>query len=66
MRLFLTAQGTWILSLVQEDPTCHGATKSGLHNYSAYALEPGWAPHALNPVLANKRDHHNEKPAHHS
>ena len=26
----LPMQGTWVLSLVQEDPTCHGATKPGV------------------------------------
>ena len=25
-----------------------------------------WSPHALEPVLCNKRSHHNEKPAHHN
>ena len=32
--------GTRVRALVQEDPTCHGATKPVLHNYSACALEP--------------------------
>ena len=43
-------QGTWVLSLVWEDPTCRGASKPVRHNYWAYALEPAshnyWA-HAL-------------------
>ena len=53
---------------VYKQPVCH--------NYWACALEPrnhSWAlllqllkPHALEPVLSNKRSHSNEKPAHHS
>ena len=38
-----------------------------LGNYWACDLEPGsykyWIPSALEPVLHNKRSHHNEKPA---
>ena len=49
-------QGTWVQSLVLEDPTRHGATKPMHHNY--------WSPRALEPVLHNKRSHFNEKPAH--
>ena len=33
-------QGTWVWSLVQEDSTCHGATKHMCHNYWACAVEP--------------------------
>ena len=40
LRIHLPMQGTWIWSLVQEDPTCHGATKPVHHNYWAWALEP--------------------------
>ena len=58
-------------------PTCHGATRPVRHNYWACALEPAshncWAcvpqllkPSHLEPVLHNKRSHHNEKPAHHN
>ena len=68
-------QGTWVRALVQEDPTCHGATKPARHNYWACALEPVshnyWArmpqllkPAHLEPVLHNKRSHRNEKPVH--
>ena len=70
-------QGTRIRALVQEDPTCRGATKPVHHNYWAWALEPAshnyWAhvpqllkPARLEPVLRNKRSHDNEKPAHHN
>ena len=29
----LPMQGTWVRALVQEDPTCRGATKPVHHNY---------------------------------
>ena len=61
--------GTQVWSLVQEDPTCNGATKPLHHNYSAWALEPVshiyWAhvpqllkPVCLEPVLRNKKSPH--------
>ena len=34
-------QQTQVRALVQEDPTCRGATKPVSHNYWAHALEPG-------------------------
>ena len=49
-------QGTWVPSLVQENSTCHGATKSQGWNY--------WSPRAIEPVLHKKRSHRNEKPKH--
>ena len=61
-------QETQVRSLIQEDPTCHGATKPVHHNYWACALEPGnwnyWNPHALEPLLHKKISHHKEKPTH--
>ena len=39
LRIRLPMQGTWVRALVQEDPTCHGATKHARHNYGACALE---------------------------
>ena len=59
-------QGTWVRALVQEDPTCCGATKPVRHNYWACALEPTihnyWAhvlqllkPAHLEPVLRNEK-----------
>ena len=68
-------QGTQIRALVQEDPTCRGATKPVRHNYCAWALEPAshnyWAhvpqllkPAGLEPVLRSKRSQDNEKPLH--
>ena len=43
---------TQVQSLVQEDPTCFGATKPLYHNY--------WSLRALEPVLPSKRSQHNE------
>ena len=33
LRIRLPMQGTRVRSLVQEDPTCRGATKPARHNY---------------------------------
>ena len=33
LRIHLLMQGTWVRALVQEDPTCRGATKPVSHNY---------------------------------
>ena len=77
LRIRLPMQGTRVRSLVPEDPTFRGATKPVRHNYWACALEPAshnyWAhvpqllkPVHLEPVLCNKRSHHNEKPMHHN
>ena len=33
LRICLPMQGTRVQSLVQEDPTCHGATEPVRHNY---------------------------------
>ena len=38
--LCLPVQGTWVQSLVWEDPTCCGAAKPPHHNYRAQALGP--------------------------
>ena len=75
LRIHLPIQGTWVWSLVQEDPTCCGATKPVCHNYWACALEPTshnyWArmpqllkPACLEPMLRNKRSHRKEKTVH--
>ena len=73
LRVRLPMQGTRVQSLVLEDPTCHGATKSMCHNYWACCLEPAshnyWActsqllkPCALEPILRNKRSCRSESP----
>ena len=54
-RIHPPAQGTWVPSLVWEEPTCHRETKSEHHIAKAHALEP---------VLHSKRSHRNEKPEH--
>ena len=75
LRIRLPVQGTRVRALVQEDLTCRRATKPMCHNYWACALDPVshsyWArmpqllkPACLEPVLCNKRSHHNEKPRH--
>ena len=48
LRICLRIQGTWVQSLVWEDPTGHQTTKSVRPNYWARALEPG---------LCRKRSH---------
>ena len=57
LRICLPTQGTRVRPLVQEDPTCRGATKPVRHNYWACALEPTshnyWSPHALGPTCRN-------------
>ena len=66
LRIYLPMQGTRVRALVQEDPTCHGASKPVRHNYWACTLEPAshnyWAhvpqllkPARLEPVLRNKK-----------
>ena len=40
IRICLPMQGTGVRSLVQEDSTCHRASKPVPHNYWACALEP--------------------------
>ena len=75
LRIRLPMQGTWVQALVQEDPTCRGATKPVRHNYWACSLEPAshnyWAhvsqllkPMCLEPMLCNKRSHRNKKHVH--
>ena len=50
-RLHLPVQGTRVRSLVQEDPTCHGAAEPIHHNCWACALVPGAA--TTEPVCRN-------------
>ena len=60
-------QATRARSLLQEGPTCCGATQPRCHNHWAYALEPKsheyWSLSALQPVL-HKRSHCSEKAVH--
>ena len=63
LRIHLPMQGTWVWSLVWEDPTCRRATKPVRHNYRARVMQL-LKPACLEPMLRNKRSHHNEKPAH--
>ena len=55
-------RGTQVRALVQEDPTCRGATKPMRHNYWASALGPvshNWAhvPQLLSPCAATTEAH---------
>ena len=65
LRIRLPMQRTPVRALVQEDPTCRGATKPVHHNY--WACTPQLLkPACLEPVLRNKRSHRNEKSVHRS
>ena len=50
IRILLSMQGTWVQSLVQEDPTCRRGTKPVCHNYWVCAQEPRghsyWSAHS--------------------
>ena len=52
----------------QEGSHLPRSNEACMHNYCICALEPGsrhyGSPHALEPVLHNKRIHINEKPTH--
>ena len=65
MGIRLPVQGTQVRALVQEDPTCCGATKHVHHNYRARVPQLVKTVR-LEPVLHNKRSHCNEKPVHHN
>ena len=56
-RICLLMQGIWVQSLIQEDPTCWGATKPVYLNYRTCALES---------MLHKKRSHRKEKPTLHN
>ena len=60
--IHLPMMRTWVQSLVQDDPTGCGARHyvPRILSLSAATTE---AKH-LEPVLHNKRSHHNEKPVH--
>ena len=60
-RICLPMQETGVPFLIQEDPTCWGATKPVCHNYQACALDLGTSS-TESPLLCNKRSHYNEKP----
>ena len=63
IRIHLPTQGIQVRSLVQEDSTCHGATKLVWHSYWACKLQI-LKSMCLEPVICNKRRHRNEKPMH--
>ena len=61
LRICLPVQGTWVRSLVREDPTYRRATKPVHHNYWACALDPVshnyWAllPQLLKPAHLDRK-----------
>ena len=67
IRIRLPVQGTRVWPLVQEEPTCRGATKPVRHNW-AWALESASCNHqahrSLESMPCNRRTQHNEKPMH--
>ena len=65
IRIHLPVRGTWVQSLDWGVSTFHGATKPIYHNYWAHMLRLRKPTH-LEPVLHNKRCHHNEKSTHRS
>ena len=68
LRINLPMQETRVWSLVQEDPTCHRATKLMSHNYWTCALDPAsrnyWAhvPQLLKPSCPRSSAPQQEKP----
>ena len=63
LRIRLPTQGIQVQSLVQEDATCHGATKPRPHNYLAWVIQL-LKPKPLLPMVHIKRSDHDEKPTH--
>ena len=63
VKYLLPMQGTQVRALVQEDPTCCGATKPMRHNYWAWALKPVshnyWVcvPQLLSPCATTTEAH---------
>jgi len=52
LRICLPMQGTWVLFLLWEGQTCHGATKPLDHNYRAHVPQL-LKPEHLEPMLCN-------------
>ena len=62
LRIPMPIQEIQVQFLIQEDHTCPGAIKPVHRNHWAHVLQL-LKPQALEPVLHNKRSHHNEKTA---
>ena len=54
LRIHLPIWETWVQSLVQENSTCHRATKPMCHNYWAHALQQEKLSGMRNPQSATK------------
>ena len=63
LRIRLPTEGIQIQSLVQEDATCHGATKPLPHNCLAWVVQL-LKPKPLLPTVHTKRSDHDENPTH--
>ena len=77
IRICLPMQGTWVQSLVKEDPICCRAAEPVDQNHGPHTLGPSGRvcsacvprllkPQCLELMLHNKRSHYSGKPAHHS
>ena len=61
LRIHLPIQGTWVRALIWEDPR----SRPQLLSLRSRARKPQLLkPTCLEPMLCNKRSHHNEKPTH--
>ena len=63
IRIHLSMQRIWFLSLIWEDSTCQWATKLMHHSYWACMLQL-LEPEHLESVFCNKRRHCSENPVH--
>ena len=67
LRIHLPMQGTRIQPLVWEDSTCYMVSKPKLLSQHSRACKPQvLKPTHLEPVLCNKRSHHNDEPLHYN
>ena len=75
IEIHLPMQKTWVLSLIQEDPTCLRATKATcaaatepvLYSHDCWAHVPRLLkPAPPEPVICSKRSHPIEKPGLHN
>ena len=64
LRIHLPMQRTQVRSLVQEDPTCHGATSPFHHNHEPVLQSPG--AKITEATHQNEKGHCNKKPEHHN
>ena len=63
LRICLPVQGTWVRSLVWEDPPCRRAAEPVHHNYWS-CMPQLLKPVRLEPMLPSRRGHDSEGPMH--